>query len=380
MPMEQEEPKYPNDRSIKNNVTEAELMSRHDDLLPGLVGTSPAMERVYQGIRLAAKHDVRVVITGESGTGKELVARAIHQLSRRAEYPFIAVNCGAVTESLMEAELFGHVKGSFTGASSDRKGLFLEANKGTVFLDEVAEMSEYMQVKLLRVLQQKEIVRVGSNRPVPVDVRLIAATNRDLRTLVEQGRFRNDIFFRLSGFNIYTPSLRERPEDIPVLIAHFIKKFRGDSQRPMVSLDEDAMRFLCAHRWPGNVRELEQGIEVLLASIGDQPRISAEAARTVLHRYGTMLIPSPAKQAQPAIKRIPMPKDGTMDMLEGESRKEWILRLSDIGLEMTINAYDNRLATAERLGVSVGGLKKAIKKMRRRRLLSSGEREHQPES
>jgi len=203
-------------------------------------------------------------VTGESGTGKELVARAIHDLSPRAEKPFISINCGAFTETLLESELFGYVKGSFTGANANRKGLFEAAHKGTIFLDEVGEMSPAMQVKLLRVLQERKVRPVGAHDEMPIDARVIAATNRDLKQMSADGSFREDLFYRISVIPIALPPLRERSEDIPELVAHFVKKFCDQTGRE-VAVSERAMQFLENYAWHGNVRELEHTIERAVA-------------------------------------------------------------------------------------------------------------------
>jgi two-component system, NtrC family, response regulator PilR len=205
-----------------------------------------------------------VLVTGESGTGKELVARAIHDLSPRAEKPFISINCGAFTETLLESELFGYVKGSFTGANTNRKGLFEAANRGTIFLDEIGEMSPAMQVKLLRVLQERKVRPVGAHEEMPVDARVIAATNRDLKKMSDEGTFREDLFYRISVIPISLPPLRERKEDIAELVTHFIKKFCDQTGRSL-SISPKASQFLENYAWHGNVRELEHTIERAVA-------------------------------------------------------------------------------------------------------------------
>ncbi|MBS1810070.1 MAG: sigma-54-dependent Fis family transcriptional regulator [Acidobacteria bacterium] len=226
----------------------------------GLVGHSRQMIELYMEIARVAAYRSTVLIYGESGTGKELVARAIHTNSPRAAKPFIAVNCGALTESLLEAELFGHTKGSFTGAVADKKGLFEEAEGGTLFLDEIGETSAALQVKLLRALQESEVRRVGSTKSVKVDVRVIAATNRNLEEEVKAGRFREDLYYRLSVITLRVPPLRERREDIPLLAVHFLQK-ACEETRKRVTLSEAALRTLREYEWSGNVRELENTIE-----------------------------------------------------------------------------------------------------------------------
>jgi two-component system response regulator PilR (NtrC family) len=229
-----------------------------------IIGHSDKMQAVYQMIETVAAVQSTVLITGESGTGKELVARAIHDLSPRAEKPFISINCGAFTETLLESELFGYIKGSFTGANANRKGLFEAANKGTIFLDEIGEMSPAMQVKLLRVLQERRVRPVGAHDEIPIDTRVIAATNRDLKSMVGDGSFREDLFYRISVIPIALPPLRERKEDIPDLVEHFIKKFCDQSGKNL-SINEKTSEILEHYAWHGNVRELEHTIERAVA-------------------------------------------------------------------------------------------------------------------
>jgi DNA-binding NtrC family response regulator len=227
----------------------------------GLIGRSPSMIALYKDIARVAPTKTTVLVVGESGTGKELVARAIHQHSPRSNGPFIPVNCGALTETLLEAELFGHVRGAFTGAVNDRKGLWEEADGGTLFLDEIGETSPSMQVKLLRVLQEGEMRRVGASRPVQIDVRVVAATNRDLEKEVPQGRFREDLFYRLSVVTLRVPPLRERRTDIPLLAERFQRLAAERLKSGAFRCGEQTIRTLAAYDWPGNVRELESAIE-----------------------------------------------------------------------------------------------------------------------
>jgi two-component system response regulator PilR (NtrC family) len=229
-----------------------------------IVGNSAKMHAIFQMIETVAEVQSTVLITGESGTGKELVARAIHDLSPRGEKPFISINCGAFTETLLESELFGYVKGSFTGANSNRKGLFEAAHKGTIFLDEIGEMSPAMQVKLLRVLQERRVRPVGAHEEFAIDARVIAATNRDLKKMSDEGTFREDLFYRISVIPINLPPLRERAEDIPDLIAHFVEKFCEQAGRRL-TLSPKAMSLLENYTWHGNVRELEHTIERAVA-------------------------------------------------------------------------------------------------------------------
>ncbi len=229
--------------------------------LDDLVGASDPMQRVYQRILRVAPTDSTVLITGESGTGKELVARAIHRNSPRAGRPFVAVDCTALVETLLESELFGHVKGSFTGATHSKAGLFQVADGGTLFLDEVANISPAIQAKLLRVVQERMILPVGGEQPVPVDIRLVAATNRNLKAMVEAGTFREDLFFRLNIIPIELPPLRERAGDIAVLANHFLSKYADETGRSVRGFSPDAIERLESHGFPGNVRELENAVE-----------------------------------------------------------------------------------------------------------------------
>ncbi len=227
----------------------------------GLVGRSPAMLDLYKQIARVAPSRSTVLIIGESGTGKELIARAIHQHSAHSSGPFVPVNCGALTETLLEAELFGHVKGSFTGAAADRKGLWEEAEGGTLFLDEIGETSQAMQVRLLRTLQEKEIRRVGASKTLKVDARVVAATNRELEHEVAARKFREDLFYRLSVVTLRVPSLRDRRSDIPLLAERFLRSASENAGRGQLRCPEDTTRILTAYDWPGNVRELESAVE-----------------------------------------------------------------------------------------------------------------------
>ncbi|MBD0373646.1 MAG: sigma-54-dependent Fis family transcriptional regulator, partial [Pyrinomonadaceae bacterium] len=232
--------------------------------LGNIIGRSDRMQAVYQMIETIAVVQSTVLVTGESGTGKELVARAIHDLSPRAEKPFISINCGAFTETLLESELFGYVKGAFTGANTNRKGLFEAANRGTIFLDEIGEMSPAMQVKLLRVLQERRVRPVGAHEEAEIDTRVIAATNRDLSQMVKDGSFREDLFYRISVIPIELPPLREKREDLPDLVEHFVQKFCVQTGRSL-RVSEKALELLERYSWPGNVRELEHTIERAVA-------------------------------------------------------------------------------------------------------------------
>ncbi len=230
------------------------------ELASGIVGRDPAMLEVYKMIASVCDSRSAVLITGESGTGKELIARAIHTHGRRHAEPFVAVNCGALTETLLESELFGHVKGSFTGAIANKRGIFEQAEGGTVFLDEISETSPSLQVKLLRVLQEREVTPVGGHAAVKISARVIAATNGNLEELCERGAFRRDLFYRLNVIQIHVPPLRERRDDIPLLVSYLLRKHTPEGQQPP-SADDGTMQRLVAYSWPGNVRELENVVE-----------------------------------------------------------------------------------------------------------------------
>jgi DNA-binding NtrC family response regulator len=237
-----------------------------------LIGQSPAMQRVLDSIRTVAPNDTTVLIHGESGTGKELVARAIHNLSPRRYMPMVNIHCGALTETLLESELFGHEKGAFTGAQYRKKGKFEVAESGTVFLDEISDISLKTQTDLLRVLQEKEITRVGGTQPIKVDFRAVAATNKDLTALVKEGTFRPDLYYRLDVFGITLPPLRERKEDIPLLVNHFLQKYTRAMNKHFTGISHASLDILMNYPWPGNVRELENAIERAMV-IGREPEI-----------------------------------------------------------------------------------------------------------
>ncbi len=255
---------------IRNAAAQVKLRAENENLksrithledVEDLIGDSEAMAGVFREVESVAKSNSSVIITGESGTGKELIARAIHSNSSRKFFPLISVHCGALTESLLESELFGHEKGAFTGATFNRKGRFEMADGGTIFLDEIATISAKMQIELLRVLESKTFVRVGGNKEISSDFRVICATNRDLKSMVDNGTFREDLYYRLNVVNINIPPMRERVEDIPLLTAHFIKKYCTSMSRDIISIEPAAIEHLKSFEFPGNVRELENMIE-----------------------------------------------------------------------------------------------------------------------
>jgi len=277
----------------------AEIASLHVQLnekhgLQNMVGNSPAMRSLYEKIRLVADTRSTVLVTGESGTGKELVAQSIHHLSKRKNEPCIPINCAAIPETLVESELFGHEKGAFTGASDRKKGFFEAATKGTLFIDEIGELELGLQAKLLRAIENRTIMRVGSTKEMPVDVRLVAATNRDLAAHVKNGHFRQDLFYRLKVVELKLPPLRQRKEDIALLVQHFITDIAADAERPVRDIDTEALEMLKNYSWPGNVRELRNTLEGMIV-LSMKPVIEAgmtmaeiekEAIRRTLQHTG----------------------------------------------------------------------------------------------
>jgi DNA-binding NtrC family response regulator len=297
----------------------------------GLIGHSHRMIELYKEIALVAPSRSTVLITGDSGTGKELVARALHRNSPRSQAAFVAVNCGAITETLLESELFGHVRGSFTGATADKRGLFEEAADGTIFLDEIGEISLSVQVKLLRVLQEGEIRRVGSARSMRVDVRVLAATNRDLEHEVKEGRFREDLFYRLSVVSLRVPPLRERSEDLPLLAAHALRQAKEAGARAS-TISEEALAVLNQYDWPGNVRELENTI-----------------AHAALYARGNVITPEdlPAKVRKQA--RVAEPDNKTQSMFKDLPSLDELERRYIIHVLQTVGG--SRTRAAEVLGI-----------------------------
>lgn len=302
----------------------------------GLIGRTPSMLEVYKMIARVSDSPAAVLVTGESGTGKELVARAIHTHSPRAGAPFVAVNCGALTETLLESELFGHVKGSFTGATGNKRGIFEYAGEGTVFLDEVSETSPGLQVKLLRVLQEREVAPVGGSEVIKVRARVIAASNGDLEKLSAAGAFRRDLLYRLNVIQLQLPPLRERREDIPLLVAHFILKHSRNGQLP-ATIEEEVMRGLCAYSWPGNVRELENVVErAITLSQGGRITSNDLPPRISLEHSGNDTPPLSADDLADLFSGLP-----SLDELE----RRYILHVLDA-------TGSNRKRAAEVLGIN----------------------------
>ena len=284
-------------QSVKNALRQRELFGENRALrreleqkysFSEIIGTSESLQNVFRLIEKVAATTTNILICGESGTGKELVARAIHHHSPRSSKPFLAVNCGALPESLLESELFGHTKGAFTGATADKKGLFRSAERGTVFLDEIGEMTPPMQVRLLRAIQEHEVTPVGSSLPIKFDARIIAASNRDLEKEVAAERFREDLFYRLNVIEVWLPPLRERREDIPLLVRYFIKKIAKEQNAEEKAISPEAMAILVNYNFPGNIRELQNAVERSFTLSGDRidptslpPRIRESAAHAL---------------------------------------------------------------------------------------------------
>jgi PAS domain S-box-containing protein len=311
-----------------------------EDSFHGLIGRSMAMQKVFDLIRSAAQSEAPVVIYGESGTGKELVAAAIHHLGSRSQGPFIKVNCAALNESLLESELFGHVKGAFTGAERTRVGRFEAANHGDIFLDEIGDLPLSTQVKLLRVLQEKEIEKVGDHRPIRVDARVLSATNHDLQRLMEEKRFRADLYYRIGVIPIYLPPLRDRREDIPLLIDTFIQRLKLKTQKPIRDLDKNALELLSTYDWPGNVRELINVIEYAFVLCPGEKILPGHLPATIVEKKS-----APARGA--GKQRDPQTKTGA-----GEKERT---------VQALTEAGGNKSAAARILGISRVTLWKRLK-------------------
>jgi len=281
-----------------------------------IIGSAPKMQQVFKMIERVADTDSTILILGESGTGKELVARALHFNSRRQSAPFIPINCSALPENLLESELFGHRRGSFTGAITDKKGLFQEADGGTIFLDEVGSMSPLLQSRLLRVLQEREVRRVGENLPVYVNVRVLAATNEPLEKKIKDGSFREDLYYRLNVIAIQLPSLRERRDDIPLLVGHFLRgKLSPRTEQPF-QMTRQAMEVLCAHNWPGNVRELENAVERAAALCEGDVIQAADLPPSILE---AVQLTGPGKESETAMELPAVPDSALYPLRPQES-------------------------------------------------------------
>ncbi|MBU1909015.1 MAG: sigma-54 dependent transcriptional regulator, partial [Verrucomicrobia bacterium] len=328
-------------RALRERDVESENRRLREQLdarfgLERIVGRSAAMQEVFDTVRQVGPSRATVLVTGESGTGKELVARAIHQLSPRIHGPFIPLHCAALSPTLLESELFGHEKGAFTGAVERRRGRFELADGGSLFLDEVGEIPAGIQVKILRVLEERKFERVGGQETIEVDVRLIAATSRDLKKMVDEGAFREDLFYRLNVVSVHLPPLRARPEDIPLLVQHFLKELAEENGKTLEGLTPEAMGLLTAHPWPGNVRELRNVIESMV----------------VLARGGTLTV----RDVPVALREESRPRGGLPagPLSLDEAEKQLILR--------TLKACDdNRTRAAAQLGISRRTLHRKLK-------------------
>jgi DNA-binding NtrC family response regulator len=337
--------------SKENQLLRRRLMDAGE--LGQLIGQSLAMRRVMASIDQVAPSSASIVIVGESGTGKELVARTIHELSPRTSGPYIAINCAALPETLMESELFGHERGAFTGADRRREGCFELATGGTLLLDEIGEMKPELQAKLLRVLEERKVRRLGGSSEIPVDVRVLAATNRNLEAQLREGRFREDLYYRLNVFTIQLPTLRERPEDVPTLIEHFLQQLAPSAGKPVVGMEADCLELLKSQRWPGNVRQLRNVIErALIVTHG--PMISTADLPEEIR----IVIPQSVK---PGSSEGPKPDNGlhsTLDVHVGMS-------LSAVKRELLLQTLKftrgNKADAAEILGVSLKTLYNHLK-------------------
>lgn len=313
----------------ENQLLRKELQRTYD--FSNIIGKSAAMKNIFEMVQTVAQTDSTVLITGNSGTGKELIARAIHYNSKRKGRPFIAVNCGAISENLIESELFGHKKGAFTGAISDKEGYMRAAEGGTLFLDEVSEMPLQLQVKLLRVIQEKECIPVGSSYPFPVNIRFVASTNRNLPEEISKGHFREDLFYRLNVVDINLPSLKQRRDDIPLLVDYFIDKYRTQMGKNIRGVDSSVLRAIMNYEWKGEVRELENAIE-----------------RAVIFARGDLISMNDLPDTLRSVKEIPMPeKSGSLDEFMKRVEKEFIIR----ALENS-NYDKEKAATTLNLGLS----------------------------
>jgi two-component system response regulator HydG len=307
----------------------------------GIIGDSPAMRALAERVDRVARSNLPVLIRGETGTGKELIARAIHRRARRPG-PFISENCAALADSLLEAELFGHEQGAFTGADRARDGLFARAHQGTLFIDEVGDMSPAMQAKLLRVLQDGEVRRLGGQRTTTVDVRVIAATHKDLEALVRQGLFREDLLFRLAVLEVRVPALRERPEDIPALVDLFVRRLAAENRTPQLLISDETLDALLAHPWPGNVRELENAVRVA-ALFSSQGVLQAEALP--FRRGKTLDVPSDGELTYQELR----------DLLE--ERERTYVR------DILATSHGNKAEAARRLGITRYALYRTLRRL-----------------
>ena len=326
------------DLLLENRVLREEIHRKYD--FENIVGKANSIKKVYEMIEAVAETDSTVLISGNSGTGKELVARALHYKSHRKNKPFVAVNCGAISENLIESELFGHKKGAFTGAISDKEGYMKAANGGTLFLDEISEMPPQLQVKLLRAIQEKEYTPVGTTVSLSVNTRFIATTNRNLEEEVKNGRFREDLFYRINVVDIHLPSLKEREEDIPLLADHFLNKYRKELNKNIKGIDNEAMRAILSHEWKGEVRELENIIE-----------------RAVIFCKGDMItLQELPVTFKPKMEELDFSFNGSLDDSVRKFERDFILRALE-------NNENNKEKTADALRVGLSTLYRKLKEL-----------------
>ena len=352
-PIEKQELLLIVDKALDNRALKAELRQLRQEVLDRygfdkLIGTTPIMQRLYEEIAAVADTDATVLLEGPTGTGKELLSHALHHRSRRAGGPFVRVNCAAIPDQLLESELFGHERGAFTGAVRQHIGKFEQADGGTLLLDEIGEIDLHMQVKLLRVLENGELARVGGTGTIRVDVRVVAATNRDLAQEVRESRFREDLYYRLHVFHLKVPSLRQRKADIPLLVDHFLNKYAEKTDRPVPSVARAAMETLTAHDWPGNVRELEHAIErAVILCTGD--RIESVQLMDATGRELQPENPGPAVPLLPPL---------------GETLKDALLNYErQVIIEALKQADGVQARAARRLGISRSNLNYRINKL-----------------
>lgn len=345
-------------RALKTKTLEVEVKQLHERLdekfnFEGIIGHSAALQDLIGKVRLVAPSKATILLEGESGTGKELIAQALHQCGGRARGPFVAVHCAALSENLLESELFGHERGAFTGANERRIGRFESADGGTLFLDEIGEITPSTQVKLLRFLESRSIERVGGGKPIALDVRLVAATNRNLERMVKEGKFREDLFFRLNVVRLVTPPLRARPDDIPLLLAHYLKYFAKENGTPAPQLEAGALRTLCAYRWPGNIRELRNFCEnAVVLHRGERlteydldPRYRGVGEPLAVEATGGWSSSGGAAGAPAASAPLALPGPAG-DSLSVEQNERRLLR------EALLKARGNRTKAAQLMGIS----------------------------
>lgn len=342
-------------RTLEHSQLKTENRQLKERSQRAIIGNSTTIRHMMEMIETVAPSEATILITGKSGTGKELVARSIHQFSQRKDGPWVAVNCAALTESLLESELFGHEKGAFTGADKRREGRFLQASGGTLFLDEIGEISLQMQVKLLRALQQREIQRVGSDETLAVDVRIVAATNRDLLTEIQEGRFREDLYYRLNVVSIPVPSLNEHREDIPLLAQHFMSVYGQRNRKEIKGFTPQAMEMMIRYDWPGNVRELENAVERAVVLLFGNFISERELPQAVIQAYQPDAAPCPPTVAALLPSAPSASSSSTLDDME----RSFILQtLKDAG--------DNKSEAAKRLGISRKTLHSKLKQYEER--------------